>query len=435
MTSGNLIDKNGIYLMHKGRHMLFKLRSLCIPLLSIFVCSAHNIEPSNETYDVTVVSYILFANGLGRNAIAILDLMQDSLKMNFINTRPKTFSLQDVPENVKNLIERKNQTLSNVAILYDSISNPSKPHTKMPPSKIKLAYSMTEATAIPHDWASVINDEFDAVVVPDHFLVEVYKNSGVQKPIFVLPHPVYIDEFLAKPRKIKPQSPFTFGISCSVSANKNHEMVVDAFRREFGDSPDVMLKIHSAIKNNYAEKLHTLIREQSINNMLFINEALPWSEYIEFMSGLDCYVLVSKGEGFSVTPREALASGIPCIISNHTAHKTICQTGFVYPVKAEILEEHKNGPTVAGHNFNCRVEDLQKALREVFQNYNDYLAKARKGRKWVKQYVGKKLKKKYLNLFKPKVVLLGDKNEITDDFIMTDSQSLYNKYISIIKQK
>ena len=36
----------------------------------------------------------------------------------------------------------------------------------MPMSTVKLAYSMLEATAIPHEWASIINRDFDAVVVP-----------------------------------------------------------------------------------------------------------------------------------------------------------------------------------------------------------------------------------------------------------------------------
>ena len=31
---------------------------------------------------------------------------------------------------------------------------------------------------------------------------------------------------------------------------------------------------------------------------------LPGQDHVEFMCSLDCYVLVSKGEGFSVTPKD-----------------------------------------------------------------------------------------------------------------------------------
>ena len=55
-----------------------------------------------------------------------------------------------------------------------------------------------------------------------------------------------------------------------------------------------------------------------------------------------------------------------------------------------------------GFNFNCRIKDVQIALKEVYSNYQTYLAKAHQGREWVKQYCGINLKPKYLNLFKPK---------------------------------
>jgi hypothetical protein len=35
---------------------------------------------------------------------------------------------------------------------------------------------------------------------------------------------------------------------------------------------------------------------------------------------------------------------------------------------------------------------------------------------------------KYRNLVKPRSVILGNRNEITDDYLMTDSPALFNKY-------
>ena len=65
---------------------------------------------------------------------------------------------------------------------------------------------------------------------------------------------------------------------------------------------------------------------------------MEWVKYIEFISTFDCYVNLSKGEGFSIPPRESLALGIPCIISDNTAHKTICDSGLVLPVTSKILQ-------------------------------------------------------------------------------------------------
>ncbi len=412
-----------------GRYVVIVL----VFLLGTFGCLSHQRKDREERVDVTIVGYVLFANGLGRTTIAALDYLQDEVKVNFKNTRPEITSFQDVPEKVRKLVLKNNHAPSNVAIIHDNLILPHAQHyKKMPESKIKLAYSMIETTAIPDEWASIINNYFDGVVVPDPFLIEVYKNSGVKKPIFSIPLPVYMDEFLAEPLKKKPNDVFVFGVSCAFSNNKNCELLMEAFAREFGNSLKVRLSLHSPW-NNYADKIHNKLKELKVSNIEISCESLPWHEYVRYMKGLDCYVLISKGEGFSFTPREALALGIPCILSNNTAHKTICNTGYVYGVKADIVEKHPGEffGVSCGYNFNCRVEDVQRALREVYSNYEKYLAKAHEGREWVKQYHGNNLKKRYRNLFKPIKVLLGNENLVTENFLMTTSESLYHKYLSL----
>ena len=85
----------------------------------------------------------------------------------------------------------------------------------------------------------------------------------------------------------------------------------------------------------------------------------------------------------------------------------------------------------SGHNFNCTLADARKALREVYNNYQMYLKKAHSGRKWVQQYLWKNVKAKFLNLIKPKQVIFGETNQITDTFIMTSSKTLYEKYTQL----
>ena len=292
---------------------------------------------------------------------------------------------------------------------------------------------MTEADALYPAWVDSINEHFDAVVVPDPFLVKVYKNSGVKKPVFMIPIPVYMDEFLTKPVKTKPQNIFAFGISCTLSDNKNHEMVVDAFIAEFGNTPNIVLKVHTTGLNDHGIRLKEKLKLMKIKNVLLTIAPLPWLEYVEFMSSLDCYCLVSKGEGFSLTPREAMAAGIPCIVSNNTSHMTLCNSGLVYSVPADIKETHINGDRKCGNNFNCRIEDVRKALRDVYYNYQYYLKKAQLAREWVKQYHGNSLKPKYLNLFKPRKILWGHHDEVTDDYLVTTDVKLCRKYLALSK--
>ena len=77
--------------------------------------------------------------------------------------------------------------------------------------------------------------------------------------------------------------------------------------------------------------------------------------------------------------------------------------------------------------------DVRKALRDVYENYQKHLTKAALGRVWVKQYCVESLKPKYLNLVRPKLVILGPDNKITDQHLMTNSKTLFNKYQQLCK--
>src|SRR5207244_2403629 len=109
----------------------------------------------------------------------------------------------------------------------------------------KIAYSVHESTKIPPQWVTLLNQMFDLVVVPDTMLVPIYKKSGVKLPIFVIPEPMMLDEFLDKPPKANRGKPFTFGNVSGSWSRKNHALLIKAFYKAFGDSPDVQLIMNS----------------------------------------------------------------------------------------------------------------------------------------------------------------------------------------------
>lgn len=412
---------------------IIKLGLLSIVILPLY--SRYTLDFTKPQYDVTVVGPMLYADGLGRASIAFMELFHEELKINYIPTKEIIF--KDVPWVVKNIAQNPDKTPGKVSILFDVLWHVTGvPSDYVPASDIKIAYSMIESTAIPIQWVKILNEKFDAVAVPDKFLCDVYQKSGVKIPIFVLPCGIYLDEFLETPVKEKANWPFTFGMSAGFhSTHKNHELLIDAFAQEFGNNRNVRLKVHGRCGNPDIEKRALdKVRGYNYSNIEFINKSFTRNEYADFMSSLDCYVLLSKGEGFSITPREALAMGIPCIITNNSAHRTICETGFVKSVNAPIgaLARYIHFKAYCGYNYSCTIEEARKALRKVHDNYSNYLEKARKGKEWVKQYSYKSLKNRYLNLVKPKKVMLGNCNSIEEDCVITNSKELYRKYLGVI---
>jgi glycosyltransferase involved in cell wall biosynthesis len=141
------------------------------------------------------------------------------------------------------------------------------------------------------------------------------------------------------------------------------------------------------------------------------------------------------GEGFSITPREALAMGKPCIVTNNTSQQTICNSGHVIPLQANkkisaVFEFMGNKP--CGHFFDCDTDDLANSMKNVVNNYDKHLKQAHQGREWVKQYLWSELKPLYLNLLKPKNLVLGENNVISHELFQTNNIALFNKIKGLV---
>lgn len=402
-------------------------------LKKIIIYSIIIINTSDS--NVNIVGNAYFNDGLGRLPISLIHTLKNDLEINFISTRDRSPDLTGVPEDIRQIITKKNTNLASISILFDApwfIGG--SPYTKIPNNTIKFAYSMLESSAIPKKWVNIFNNNFDGIIVPDKFLITVYRNSGVKIPIFVLPCILLLEDFLNVPLKKTQNKCFRFGVSAAYGIEKGHDILIEAFAKEFNNNPNFELIVHGRWGNpeviNY---LKTKIKKLNSNNITFIEKIFTQNEYIEFLKSLDCYVLLSRGEGFSITPREAMALGIPCILTNHTAHKTICETGLVVPVKAEIKKPifYSSFKSHCGHQLTCTIADARKALKEVYLNYDKYLQKASLSREWVKQYLPDYQRKKYINLIKPKQILLGKHNLITNDYLMTNSLDLFKKYKKI----
>ena len=384
---------------------------------------------SNYKYDLTVLGEINYDGGLTRIGLSIVECLHPYLKINYIRTpRGKLNLSSSISEEVKSIIKNVDTSPGKVAFFVDTFDNfNAKKIYKPIQSKIKIAYTMLESTLIPKEWVNEINLDFDAVVVPDDFLVKVYKDSGVMVPIFVLPLCMYLDDFLTTPIKSNAHTPFTFGVAATFINRKNNLKLFQAFVEEFGNDENFLLKMHGryGYENDILRKK---IKKMKIRNVKICDHQISQQQYIKFLKSLDCYVYISKGEGFSLTPREAMALGIPCILTDNTAQSTICKSDLVESIPSNIKQDFWLRKKKCGFCFDCDIKDVKKAMRKIYTNYSIYLSKSLLMRKWVKKYCIKSLSKHFLMLIKPTKIILGDKNVITKSYMMTDSIKLYQKF-------
>lgn len=392
------------------------------------------LKISANDYDLTLIGSIGLES-ICKLPVLWMDNLSKDLNINFIPIwQSNLTSASDV---VKRINSIPFSAAGKVSVLMENIwSHDMNPAGAVPESLIKIAYSFFEGTKLPPKWIEILNTQFDAVIVADDFWVNVYKNSGVNIPIYVLPMALDLDDLLLNQKK-EANTQFTFGTSAAFWTRKNQFFLLKAFHEQFGNSDKFKLVIHGrGGELSVLYELENYIKDNNISNVIIECKRTDSEEFKNFMKSLDCYVLISKSEGYSISPREAMALGIPCILSCNTAHITLCNSGLVRSVLCPKSEKANYGNAFGenvdcGEIFNCEIPDIRAALRDVYDNYKLYLEKAKKGKSWVERYNFSNLKQKHLNLIKPKQVIFGLENKIEDNYIMTNSVKLYNKYKSL----
>lgn len=423
--------------MFMKKLLIILTAALVIP--SCFIPNIRKYAHKNLIYpDVTVAGFIQMADGMGRQSVEIINVLKDYFDVHFAKTRDFNI-LSDVPKHILKIIKDRKRPSGKVIIFEDTLSEPEKclkdVFNKPRKNQIRLAYSMFETSKIPQDFVNKIQLYFDAVIVADPYNVKTYKDSGVTAPIFVLPLGLDLTNFLEAPLKSEKHSPFVFANFSTCENRKNHLVMIRAFAKAFGNREDVILKINA---RRGIEPEITLVQEEieklGLKNVFFTINCLDKADYLKNFQSIDCYVNFSKGEGFSIQPREAMALGIPVIVSDNTAQSTICRSNLVKSIPSTIEEKaiYESFPSDDyGNNFNICLEDAVLAFQEVFENYEEHLKYAQERREWAKQYEFKSLTPIYKTLVKPKKIILGNEDFLSEDLLITKSETLYNKYLKL----
>lgn len=402
-----------------------------IRIYTVFCLYAFFAGAKTTGYDVVVVGPLNNSGSYARVSMVLLDLYGPAFKTTYLPTQ-STFTQHPLVK----IVHKKRTDLGkpvdySVAILTDLPDMKERHNFEKVPSRaqIKIAITTVESTAIPHSWVDILNKQFDAVLTHDDYFANAFRTSGVTIPVFVLPLPVYLDELFALPRKNTPSTPFTFGSIAENWPRKNLPLLIQGFDLAFHNNDKVRLLIHSK-KGLERDQLQKIIDETGSNNIALTIDVKNWHDYVQLFSTFDCYVLISKGEGYSITPREALAAGIPCILSNNSAHITICKTGFVHPLETPIVEPayYSVYDEVCGQWYTCTPQAVAQALTQVYTNYDTHLKRAQHAQSWCRQFTLENLRTRYLNLVRPPQIIVGTVNEIRDGALVTTSPELARKY-------
>ncbi len=157
-----------------------------------------------------------------------------------------------------------------------------------------------------------------------------------------------------------PENAFVLLFFGRIHPVKNLEFLISVTRQLIvRNGESVMLVIAGPNQHAYAQKISAQIQQAGIESQCrFLGEILADQKHAVYMIG-DIFLLPSFSENFAVAVTEALASGLPVIVSKHTpwAEVATYQSGYWLPLEEFLFVE--------------KIESLiqDQALRQEMSNH------------------------------------------------------------------
>ena len=253
----------------------------------------------------------------------------------------------------------KNDPTADVEIWFDQPQ-----HWKFSPGTYKIGYHPWESTLLLPGWAELMN-ECDEIWTPSPLIADWYRrHAGITVPVYVYEHGV--DKHWT-PVKREVDGIFKFLNVGAEASRKGGKDTIDAYRKAFGYRTDVELNL-KMISDGWK-----IGRLRQIN---ILNERLSLQELIQLFHDNHVYVYPSWGEGFGLTPIQAMATAMPTITLPSWAP-------YAQYLDPKLMVSSKMFPTQwptihPGLMFKPSQNSLVESMLYAYENYDEVKATAAK---------------------------------------------------------
>lgn len=249
----------------------------------------------------------------------------------------------------------------------------------------RFLYTTFESTRPPTQWTSYIN-QFDKLFVSCRMCKEAFSNRGVQVPISIIP--LGIKEELW-PYIKKGSGPFKFLMFANANMNdvrKNYFAAYKAFKKAFGNSKNVEL----ILKVSGGDVPKEIAAQP---NVKIYSGRYTHEELLGIIGKADCMLLPSKGEGYGLLAREAMALGMPVVAVNWGGLESVMSLDYNYPVAykleaakypAGLYESRNNESADFGAWADPSIEDMVRIINSLPDNISEVREKGRIASEWVR---------------------------------------------------
>ncbi|MCG3210039.1 MAG: D-inositol-3-phosphate glycosyltransferase [Anaerolineae bacterium] len=250
-----------------------------------------------------------------------------------------------------------------------------------------------EFGSLPKQWVQVFASQVDEMWVPSNYVRDSYIRSGIPaERVFTVHNGLNLDQFrpTAPPYPLKTRKKFKFLFVGGTILRKGIDILLEVYSRTYSADDDVCLVIKDMGGDSFyqgrnaRQHIEQLQAQPGAPEIEYIGAILSDAELAGLYTACDCLVHPYRGEGFGLPIAEAMASGLPVIVTGHGAALDYCHPGNAYliPAREVRLPEKRIGDweTVDWPWWaEPDAAALQLLMRRVLNNPTDAAAKAKVG--------------------------------------------------------
>lgn len=281
-----------------------------------------------------------------------------------------------------------NVSLSNtgqkIAVLFH---NPYSIHRLEAPYRI--LFTMFESDKLPDDWRDYL-EAADLIVVPSRWCADVFAKFGFKAKVVPLGYDENVFTYRPRINKRAAGENFTFVHYNAFNIRKGFTEVFKAFVKAFPpqDREPVRMLFKTTLEHNPLP-----ITKDEYPNIDIVHGKFSDAQLCDLLYKGDCFVYPSRGEGFGMTPLEAMATGIPAIVPNAHGITEYFDPEYMYEVKVAgecpaIYSRYKG--IDVGKMVVCDVDHLAQQMRYVYEHQDEARAMGAKAAQYVKNWTFKK---------------------------------------------
>jgi hypothetical protein len=250
--------------------------------------------------------------------------------------------------------------------------------SKVLKGKIVNGYCTWETDRLPKDWVKCINGFVHEVWCPSTYNEKAFRESGVVKPIRVVPH-IFLPQPLPPPEsvlliditngnRIEKDGHYTFYTIGEMNIRKGIEDTLQSYCDAFKASASVrlILKVHyrsySVENKKKCEEMLSNELKKYPNHppVVFLLEPMTSKEILAIHSIGDCYVGLTKAEGFGLTIFDAFNYNKKIIATGYSGYLDFLGKDY------DGLVRYKLGPVTGMTTFSPNyTEDQSWAYPDI----------------------------------------------------------------------